>query len=86
MRFVPNRIVVVGLIAMVGTGFAAPARAQMDSREGIALQNQILELRRDMQVLRDQLSRNPGAAPSPAYRRRRSCRAAAATATSPPPC
>ena len=28
-----------------------PARAQMDSREGIALQNQILELRRDLQAL-----------------------------------
>ena len=27
------------------------ARAQMDSREGIALQNQLLELRRDMQAL-----------------------------------
>ena len=31
---------------------AAPSWAQMDSREGIALQNQILELRRDMQTLR----------------------------------
>jgi len=31
-----------------------PARAQMDSREGIMLQNQILELRRDMQVLQQQ--------------------------------
>jgi TolA-binding protein len=31
---------------------AAPARAQMDSREGIALQNQILELRRDLDALR----------------------------------
>ncbi len=29
----------------------APARAQMDSREGIALQNQILELRRELQDL-----------------------------------
>ncbi|WP_244458766.1 tetratricopeptide repeat protein [Roseomonas fluvialis] len=31
---------------------AAPARAQMDSREGIALQNQILELRRDLDAVR----------------------------------
>lgn len=31
---------------------AAPAAAQMDSREGIALQNQILELRRDLDALR----------------------------------
>ena len=30
---------------------AVPAHAQMDSREGIALQNQILELRRDLQAL-----------------------------------
>jgi len=30
---------------------AVPAHAQMDSREGIALQNQILELRRDLQTL-----------------------------------
>ena len=30
---------------------AVPARAQMDSREGIVLQNQILELRRDLQSL-----------------------------------
>lgn len=37
----------VGLIGAL----AMPAAAQMDSREGIALQNQILELRRDMQSL-----------------------------------
>lgn len=30
---------------------ASPAAAQMDSREGIALQNQILELRRDLQLM-----------------------------------
>jgi len=33
---------------------AAPAVAQMDSREGIALQNQILEMRRDLQALQSQ--------------------------------
>lgn len=33
---------------------AAPASAQVDSREGIALQNQILELRRDIEALRAQ--------------------------------
>ncbi|WP_137123944.1 hypothetical protein [Roseomonas sp. HF4] len=37
-----------------------PAAAQLDSREGIALQNQILELRRDLDLLR-----RGGAAPSP---------------------
>ncbi len=31
--------------------FAAPALGQIESREGIALQNQILELRRDLQAL-----------------------------------
>jgi TolA-binding protein len=31
---------------------ASPALAQMDSREGIALQNQILELRRDLDAVR----------------------------------
>ena len=47
----------------------APARAQFESREGIALQNQILELRRQVQTVQDQrrggqpdLSR-PGRAP-----------------------
>ena len=35
-----------------------PANAQMDSREGIALQNQILELRRDLQSLQSQRGGN----------------------------
>ena len=34
------------------TLLAAPAAAQMDSREGIALQNQILQLRQEMEQLR----------------------------------
>jgi TolA-binding protein len=38
----------------------APARAQFDSREAIALNNQIAELRRDVQVLREQLARGGG--------------------------
>jgi len=42
-----------------------PAWAQMESREGIALQNQIMELRRQMQILQDQSAR--GGAPSPTY-------------------
>ena len=36
---------------------APPALAQMDSREGIELQHQLLELKRDVQSLRDQVSR-----------------------------
>lgn len=48
--------VVIGL-AVVGV---SPARAQIDSRDAIALQNQILELRRDMQIMRDQGGRGGG--------------------------
>jgi TolA-binding protein len=42
-----------------------PAQAQMESREGIALQNQILELRRQVQILQGQ--GGGGRAPSPTY-------------------
>ena len=42
-------------------GPLSPARAQVESREGIALQNQILALRQDVQSLRDQLARAPAA-------------------------
>ena len=52
-------------VAVMAALACAPAFAQMDTREGIALQNQILELRRDMQALRDQTARGappPGAA------------------------
>lgn len=41
-------LVLAGLLSSL---LAPAARAQMDSREGIALQNQILELRRDLQAL-----------------------------------
>jgi len=44
------------------TLLATPAAAQMDSREGIALQNQILQLRQEM----EQLRRGGGALPAPA--------------------
>jgi TolA-binding protein len=52
------------LAAALLPALALPARAQMDSREAIALQNQILELRRDLQYLQQQR----GAAPAPVYR------------------
>jgi TolA-binding protein len=52
------RLVMVGgalaTLLAGAAGLAPPASAQIDSREGIALQNQILELRRDIQSLRDQ--------------------------------
>lgn len=44
-------------------GQPGTVRAQMDSREGIALQNQILELRRDLQAL--QYQRGAPVAPPP---------------------
>lgn len=49
MRELP-RIAAAALV--LGLGLAGPARAQMDSREGIALQNQILQLRQEMEQLR----------------------------------
>ena len=42
-------VVLLGLGAVVVTG--GPARAQMESREGISLQNQILELRHELEQL-----------------------------------
>lgn len=44
------------LLTLCVTG---PAAAQMDSREGIALQNQILELRRDLQIMQSQRPPTP---------------------------
>ena len=38
--------------ALLSLAVPAPARAQLDSREAIALQNQILELRRELDALR----------------------------------
>ncbi len=49
MRAVWAGAVCLGLL--VGVGGAGPAAAQMETREGIALQNQILELQREIQVL-----------------------------------
>jgi len=43
--------ITAALLAILAAG---PARAQLDSREGIALQNQILELRRDLQAMQAQ--------------------------------
>ncbi len=44
--------------------WTVPVRAQVESREGIALQNQILELRRQMQMLQDQPGRGGGGSPT----------------------
>jgi TolA-binding protein len=45
------------LWVLAGAVLPTPASAQIDSREAIQLQNQMLELRRDMQLLREQVSR-----------------------------
>ncbi len=57
------------LFALIVT-VAAPARAQLDSREAIQLQNQMAELRRDLSALRDQINHggsgsNLGGRPAP---------------------
>jgi TolA-binding protein len=51
-----------------------PAHAQIDSREGIALQNQILQLRSEVQALRDQIANGGG---GPTYLNRPSYQAPA---------
>jgi TolA-binding protein len=59
-RHLSAALVLFVLVASPGQ----PARAQVESREGIALQNQILDLRRQMQSLQDQSGRGGG---SPTY-------------------
>ena len=61
-RVVTSRVIVgMALSAALGLSAASPARAQMESREGIALQNQILELRHQLQDLRNQGAQGGGA-------------------------
>lgn len=52
-----------GLVALVALAccLTTPVLAQVESREGIALQNQIYQLRQEIQQLRDQLARGGGA-------------------------
>lgn len=50
-------LLLIGALSLPGT----QARAQVDSREGIALQNQIYQLRQELQILRDQMGRGGGA-------------------------
>ncbi|MBV8092064.1 MAG: tetratricopeptide repeat protein [Acetobacteraceae bacterium] len=59
------RIKRASLFFLLGCWAAIPARAQIESREGIALQNQIYELRRDLQILQQQQYR--GAPPPSSY-------------------
>src|SRR5580765_7225156 len=50
----------VGLLLAALLLAAPAAHAQVESREGIFLQNQIQELKRDILALRDQMSRGGG--------------------------
>lgn len=71
----PNMIrALCAALVLVGCLAAMPAHAQLDSREAIQLQNQIAELRRDINGLRDQLTRGGGStlgsnrtAPAPSF-------------------
>ncbi len=56
MKFAPIALLLGVLAVLPG----APAWAQFDTREGIALNNQIAELRRDLQGLREQIGRGGG--------------------------
>jgi len=49
------------LVSVFATG---PALAQVDSREGIALQNQIYQLRQELQQMREQVARGGGGSSS----------------------
>ncbi len=59
-----RRAITVTILLIGAVTLGRPAAAQFDSREYIALQNQILELRRQVQVLQDQVSRGGGGAPA----------------------
>jgi TolA-binding protein len=59
MRFVVAPFVVAACL-LSGCLLTAPAVAQVDSREGIALQNQIYQLRQQVQGLQDQVARGGG--------------------------
>ncbi len=59
--FVPIPMVLAVVLLAVAQ-LPTAAHAQVDSREAIALQNQLYQLRQEMQVLRDQVARGGGAA------------------------
>jgi TolA-binding protein len=63
MRFVVALSVVAGFLL---ASSIPPAHAQVDSREGIALQNQIYQLRQELKAAEDQMARGGGGR-APAY-------------------
>ena len=64
MRFVVAPFVVAALTLAAAI---APAHAQVDSREGIALQNEIYQLRQDLRALQDQMARGGSGSRAPVY-------------------
>jgi TolA-binding protein len=63
MRFVVAPLIMAALLLLAGA--VAPARAQVDSREGIALQNEIYQLRQELRSLQDQTARGGGSRQAP---------------------
>ena len=59
------------MILLAGSALSAvaggPARAQVESREGIALQNQIAELRQELQQTQQQVHQQGGGQAAPSY-------------------
>jgi TolA-binding protein len=64
MRFVVAPVVVAILLLAASV---APSEAQIDSREGIALQNQIYQLRQELRGAEDQMARGGSGNRAPAY-------------------
>jgi TolA-binding protein len=64
MRRWSFRVLTVAALPLLGLAASPPAAAQMESREAISLQDQILELRQELQALQAQQG---GGAPAPYY-------------------
>jgi TolA-binding protein len=62
MRYVVAPFVVAALLVAASIN---PARAQVDSREGIALQNQIYQLRQELKAAEDQIAARGGSGSRP---------------------
>ncbi len=60
MRWLTIRTLMMAGAGLMAVQLVQPAAAQVDSREGIALQNEIYQLRQDVQQMRDQLRRGGG--------------------------
>jgi len=64
MRYVVAPFVVAACLLAASI---APVHAQVDSREGIALQNQIYQLRQELKQAEDQMARGGSGSRAPAY-------------------